>query len=243
KVVDTWPLADSPIPLICITITYLLFVLKLGPWIMEKRNPFSLNKVLIVYNFTLVLISLILTVWPISKKLILFLYQDGCHPRNGVPYSISYWSAVYTWFYLLSKICELTDTVFFVLRKKYNQVSFLHVFHHTIIMVLAWFHLKYLPGIQGVVMGFLNSGVHIFMYLYYMLAAMGPAYQKYVWWKKHMTRIQLIQFVIMGIYMSGLLIFNCEMPRPVSAYFIFISILFLLLFIDFYTKTYKKKTK
>jgi len=31
------------------------------------------------------------------------------------------------------------------------------------------------------------------MYLYYFMAAMGPQYQKYIWWKQHMTTLQMIQ--------------------------------------------------
>ena len=30
------------------------------------------------------------------------------------------------------------------------------------------------------------------MYFYYMLSAMGPQYQKYLWWKKWMTEIQIV---------------------------------------------------
>ena len=33
------------------------------------------------------------------------------------------------------------------------------------------------------------------MYAYYLLAALGPKYQKYIWWKQHMTTIQMVQFV------------------------------------------------
>lgn len=51
-----------------------------------------------------------------------------------------------TWWYLVLKLVELLDTVFFVLRKKQNQVSFLHVYHHTIMAVFTWGYLKYLPG-------------------------------------------------------------------------------------------------
>jgi elongation of very long chain fatty acids protein 7 len=38
--------------------------------------------------------------------------------------------------------------------------------------------------------------VHVIMYLYYMLAAMGPEYQKYLWWKKHLTTIQLVSIAV-----------------------------------------------
>jgi len=30
------------------------------------------------------------------------------------------------------------------------------------------------------------------MYVYYGLAAVGPSMQKYLWWKKHMTTLQLV---------------------------------------------------
>lgn len=53
--------------------------------------------------------------------------------------------------------------------------------------------IKYLIiGEQGVLIGFLNSLVHAVMYTYYLIAALGPKYQKYLWWKKYMTWIQLV---------------------------------------------------
>jgi elongation of very long chain fatty acids protein 7 len=38
----------------------------------------------------------------------------------------------------------------------------------------------------------LNNFVHVLMYFYYMLAAMGPQYQKYLWWKRYMTELQMV---------------------------------------------------
>lgn len=49
------------------------------------------------------------------------------------------------WMYML-KIVELSETVFFVLRKKQNQVSSLHVYHHVSMVLLAWIGVKYFPG-------------------------------------------------------------------------------------------------
>ncbi len=34
------------------------------------------------------------------------------------------------WIFYISKFIELLDTLFFILRKKFNQITFLHVFHH-----------------------------------------------------------------------------------------------------------------
>lgn len=36
------------------------------------------------------------------------------------------------WWYFFSKFTEFFDTFFFVMRKRYDQVSTLHVIHHGI---------------------------------------------------------------------------------------------------------------
>lgn len=47
-------------------------------------------------------------------------------------------------------------------------------------------------GGLGTFHALLNCCVHVVMYTYYALSALGPAYQKYLWWKKYMTTIQLV---------------------------------------------------
>lgn len=41
--------------------------------------------------------------------------------------------------------------------------------------------------------GIVNSWIHTLMYVYYALAALGPEMQKYLWWKKYMTKLQLVR--------------------------------------------------
>lgn len=47
---------SSPWPSLVICVAYFVFV-KMGPTIMANREPFELKKVLIVYNFCMVLLS------------------------------------------------------------------------------------------------------------------------------------------------------------------------------------------
>lgn len=61
----------------------------------------------------------------------------------------------------------------FVARKKYNQVSLLHVVHHGILPISVWPGARYFPGGHATFFGFINVFVHFFMYSYYMLAALG----------------------------------------------------------------------
>jgi len=50
------------------------------------------------------------------------------------------------WWFYISKLLELLDTVIFILRKKYSQVSFLHVFHHASMFSLWWIGVKWVAG-------------------------------------------------------------------------------------------------
>lgn len=47
-------------------------------------------------------------------------------------------------------------------------------------------------GGMGSFHAMVNSTVHVIMYFYYGLSAAGPRFQKFLWWKKYMTAIQLV---------------------------------------------------
>lgn len=97
-----------------------------------------------------------------------------------------------------------------------------------------------MPGEQGVVIGALNAFVHIIMYFYYMVSAMGPQYHKYLWWKKYLTWLQLTQFALMLIYLGLVAAFNCKKFHKILTYFFLVNVAFFLyLFALFYIKTYR----
>ena len=55
--------------------------------------------------------------------------------------------------YFVVKVTDLLDTVFFVLRKKQNQVTFLHVYHHAGMVMGSWAGVKYIAGGHATFMG------------------------------------------------------------------------------------------
>lgn len=86
-----------------------------------------------------------------------------------------------------------------------------------------------------------NSFIHVLMYSYYGLAALGPAITKYLWWKKYLTILQLIQFttaLILGIngIRSG-----CDFPLWMQYALVIYMISFIVLFGNFYAKAYIAK--
>lgn len=89
------------------------------------------------------------------------------------------------------KFFELVDTVFLMLRKKKNQLSFLHVYHHSTMFMFSWICIKYVPGGSAFVPIIVNSIVHVFMYIYYTLAAI--RFKKVFKYKKFVTIMQLVK--------------------------------------------------
>ena len=99
--------------------------------------------------------------------------------------AVSFWCTLF----VLSKIPELLDTLFIVLRKK--PLMFLHWYHHITVMLYSWHGIGNLsPG--GIYFIGMNYTVHAIMYFYYFLTACGIRPK----WAKCVTIIQLSQMVV-----------------------------------------------
>ncbi|KAG1652467.1 Elongation of very long chain fatty acids protein 4 [Nymphon striatum] len=142
------------------------------------------------------------------------------------------------WYFWISKFVELLDTIYFVLRKKDRQVTVLHVYHHCTMIFNVWITIKLSPVGHFTFIGFTNSFVHFPMYAYYGLAAIGPHMQKYLGWKKYITTIQLIQFVLNIFHGTQVLFNNCDVSLTIAYISVFQSFVFLILFLNFYHHTY-----
>ena len=86
-----------------------------------------------------------------------------------------------TWICLVSKFVDFIDTFCLVARKKFDNVSLLHVYHHSIMPINVWFGVRFIPGGHGTFFGLINAFVHIIMYTYYLISGLGPRFKKYVW--------------------------------------------------------------
>ncbi|XP_028523771.2 elongation of very long chain fatty acids protein 7-like isoform X2 [Apis cerana] len=138
-------LIKSPWGYLSIILFYLYFVYELGPNIMAKRKPFNLDKILQIYN----LIQIVSCGYIFYKAMVLAWLNDYSFYCQPVDYSYDPRAVEITrmvWLYFLIKLFDLLDTVFFVLRKKQQQISFLHVYHHTGMTFGTWVCTKFLPG-------------------------------------------------------------------------------------------------
>ncbi|CAH1101531.1 unnamed protein product [Psylliodes chrysocephalus] len=228
----------SPLFLVSCIAGYLFTVKKLGPKFMENRKPYNIRKFLIAYNVIQILINLILTyeVFVVIKSSPYKLCVQS--PLRDLVYSTRQQ-------YFALKLLDCIETVFFVLRKSDRQVSFLHVYHHGIMIFTGWVAAKYDLGHTIVWIGFLNCFVHFIMFVYYLLTSIDSAWKKSVFIKKTLTTLQLIQFLsLILIYTLGSLIPDCnKFPSVLSFIFIIQNLFMFSLFSEFYYKTYWKEDK
>ncbi|CAL7952348.1 unnamed protein product [Xylocopa violacea] len=238
--VKHWVMMSSPLPTVAICLFYVYFSKSLGPKLMENRKPLTLRRVLIMYN----LIQTLFSSWIFYEYLMSGWakgYSFRCQPVDYSYSPMALRMANTCWWYFISKFTEFFDTIFFILRKKNQQVTTLHVIHHGIMPFSVWMGLKFTPGGHSTFFALLNTFVHIIMYFYYMLAAMGPEYQKYIWWKKYLTTFQMVQFVLIMVHQFQLFFIECDYPRSFMIYIGLHGVLFLGLFSDFYKAKYGDK--
>merc|ERR1719370_2192637 len=117
----------------------------------------------------------------------------------------------------------------------------MHVVHHGGLPIAVWFGPKFVGGGHTTFCGFLNSGVHVAMYLYYFLAALGPSIQPYLWWKRYLTRLQMAQFVIFFAHAMQPLFIECDYPKIYCWIILGHGVLYFCLFSNFYSKSYLSK--
>ncbi|VVC25765.1 Hypothetical protein CINCED_3A017549 [Cinara cedri] len=237
-----WFLMSSPLPTALICATYVFTVKVAGPRLMANRKPMELRNILIAYN----LFQVIFSSWLFYECMMggwWGEYSLSCQPVDYTNKPSTVRMVNVCWWYYFSKFTEFMDTIFFVLRKKDRHISTLHVIHHGVMPMSVWFGVKFTPGGHSTFFGLLNTFVHIIMYAYYMLAALGPQVQKYLWWKKYLTSLQMIQFLAIMVHAFQLLFIDCNYPKAFVWWIGMHAVMFFFLFKEFYKQQYTKPSK
>lgn len=235
---EGWSLVADPKFVFPLLFGYIYVVKIGGPRWMMNRKPFELKPIIMVYNLAMVIAN------------IFFFYQYVRHSYLGGGYNVFCQGVSYsrdetamtilnlTWWYLFVRIADFFDTFFFLARKKFSHITVLHVLHHFLVVFSGWLWITF--GCDGqVLMGIcFNSFIHIIMYSYYFLSALGPAVQKYLWWKKYLTRLQIFQFVFLTLHVSIPIFYDCGYPMVLTVLASAQGTLGLVLFINFYINAY-----
>ncbi|CAB3364879.1 Hypothetical predicted protein [Cloeon dipterum] len=240
KRVTDWALMEGPGPLIAILTLYYLLVRVIGPRFMEKRPALTLKTVITVYNSVQVLACALLvqqTVKYIQNTNVAII---GCSSVDFSDNPNAVKLARMCWWYLMLKLLDLVETLFFILRKKHNQVSNLHLYHHISTPLFSWIMVKFVAGGTPSIYIALNSAIHVLMYMYYLFTGIGLS-KTLAPWKKYLTIIQMVQFCALIIHASQFVRSDCHMPKPLAIVFIPNVAIVYFLFANFYKKAYGKK--
>lgn len=156
-----------------------------------NRNLFLKEFVIPTHNLFLsalsflILIGTTYEVWQrCNVEGIFWIFCERLDQKSSGP--LFFWSYVY----YLTKYYELLDTFLQLVQGKIPPHFFLHVYHHSCVILMCWYWLEYCPTLQFVGIIF-NLIVHIVMYYYYYLRSVGISPV----WKKYVTTIQIVQFV------------------------------------------------
>lgn len=236
--VKDWPFLDSPLPCFTLIAVYVYFARVTGPEFMRDRKPYRLRGLIFLYNLVNVFFSAFFAVQFLKRTYLGGGYSWLCQP---VDYAESPENASLlrlSWWYLILKMFDLADTVFFVLTKKQTHVTPLHVAHHAMVVTTVWLVLKFGCGGQNLLTACLNSCVHVLMYSYYCLSLLGPSVQKHLWWKKYLTQLQMAQFAILTAHATLPLFMPCGFPPFFTWLCIGECTFFLVMFAKFYSRSY-----
>ncbi|KAF6002983.1 hypothetical protein F1559_001988 [Cyanidiococcus yangmingshanensis] len=164
--------------------------------------------------------------------------QTFCSSSFGeFPQNIYYW----LYMFYLSKPVEFMDT--FLLAARGKPLTLLHVWHHASVVLETWSWLRF--GLTFSIYGMLfNAGIHAVMYLYFAYTSMQWRFPG----KRMITLMQIMQFVASFVLTVPYLILLWKRPEgcmglPGLAVSTFCNGSYLLLFVRFYRRTYKVRTK
>jgi len=170
---------------------YMLMVFG-GQAFMANRPPFKLRSALTVWNVFLAVFSIIGAARTLPEFLHTIskhgLYSSFCSPSFIEEDRVS---GFWTFMFVLSKVPELGDTVFIVLRKQ--KLIFLHWYHHLTVLIYVFYSFKEFaaPARWFMVMNFL---CHSAMYSYYALKALRFRVPKGI--AMVITSMQLLQMFV-----------------------------------------------
>lgn len=218
-----------------LSLTFILYHLSISP-----LHPPLLRFISAVHNFIILFLSFTMAVGCTLSTLSQMPAPHWifCFPSNHT----SPRGPVFFWAYVfyLSKILEFIDTLLIILSGSIGRLSFLHVYHHSTVLIMCYIWLDTSQSLFPVAL-VTNATVHTVMYGYYLMCTLGirPS------WKRLVTDCQIVQFVF-SFCVSGVMLYYHFARFPCSGILgwcfnaVFNASL-LYLFIDFHSRNYKKK--
>ena len=170
----------------CVALALYLSLLAAGPLLMRQRPAFSLRGLLFAWNALLSIYSATGFFFMAQHAGAVLSTQGLASTLRGPLVYSQGAPAFWLTLFMFSKLPELLDTLFLVLRKK--PLTFLHCYHHASVMLYCWYAFS-LQSHLGFYFTTMNYAVHAIMYCYYALTSLGFAPP----WGTAVTLLQISQ--------------------------------------------------
>lgn len=242
------PAVDSPTPVLMGMLLYIMSVSLGLAWIRVRNlkprlhEPFLLQALVILHNLFCLSLSLYMCLGIVFRafQLKYSLWGNAYDPKEATMAHLIY-------IFYMSKYVEFMDTIIMLLKRNLRQVSVLHVYHHMSVALIWWMISRHAPGGDAYFSAAANSFVHVLMYLYYLLSALlrsdEKVRQKYLFWGKYLTQLQMIQFIFNWIQASYCIKVEAPYPQFLYKILFYYMISLLMLFFNFYVKKYSSSSR
>jgi elongation of very long chain fatty acids protein 6 len=179
------------VPVVAV-VSYLLFIY-FGGIVMQKYKPFKLDTLLAGWNLLLALFSgygAVRTVPHLLHHIANKTFEETICDEAYLAYGAGACGLAVQLF-CISKLPELIDTVFIVLRKK--PLIFLHWYHHVTVLLYCW-NSYVTESSAGLYFASMNYSVHAVMYFYFFMQAVKCVPKGFPSWI--ITLMQITQMII-----------------------------------------------
>ncbi|ESW20492.1 hypothetical protein PHAVU_006G213700 [Phaseolus vulgaris] len=227
---------SSPLFLTLSIITYLSLTLFLTNLPLPPFPHHLLKPITALHNLLLLLLSLLML---LGTSLTLLTHTPHLHWAICFPPHTKPTGPLFFWAYIfyLSKILEFLDTLFIILSRSTRRLTFLHVYHHSTVLLMSYLWLQTSQSLFPVAL-LTNASVHVIMYAYYFLTALSfrPS------WKRAVTNCQILQFLFSFAISALMLRFHFSSSGCSGIWGWCFNALFnaslFALFVDFHLKSY-----
>ncbi|KAF5288732.1 hypothetical protein FQA39_LY15304 [Lamprigera yunnana] len=212
--------------------------------LMQNRPKFELRGLLSIWNTALAIFSIMGAIRTGPELLHILthhsLYHSVCVPSF---IELDRVSGFWTWMFVLSKLPELGDTIFIVLRKQ--PLIFLHWYHHITVLLYSWFsYTETSSNARWFIV--MNYCVHAVMYSYYALRSMGYSPPRQI--AMVITSLQLLQMVVgcaINVWAQQMLNDHkqCQVSRMNIKLSLAMYFSYFVLFARFFYKAYLSGTR
>ncbi|CAK9065871.1 unnamed protein product [Durusdinium trenchii] len=220
--------------LVVVSLGY-LSMLHCSSRLMEARLPIqsSIFEMLVVYNMTQMLFNAF-----VCSQLLREAYLQGFTRPWGNIFTYTkegHRLGYFIWLHYHGCQLELLDTLFVVIRKKFQKITFLHVWLRLLNMWGWFFACRYACGGDTYFPASVNSATRAVVYAFYswsLLTERGvPLVQK-----AHITELQMFQFAICACHALSCMynFWNMQIPKMVLVIYFVVMMNGLVLYTDFH---------